>query len=360
MTGKERVIAAMERRPVDRVPVFPVVTAYLGSRVLGRPFVDMVLDPLLQYDGLRAIVERFGFDGVETPLASPADWRESVKVVETNEGRFLANAAAGEPFARLQEDDHPIPLHSEPPVREKRDLEKMAVTPAEDYERRGCVAPVRSLVEDIGGSVFVAGHAAGQTMNSLTAWRGGEQAMLDLVEDPPFALEAMERATAISIEVGKALISAGVHGIYIGDAWASASIISPRDYERFCLPFHAKAARAFREMGAKVYLHICGNSAPILELMADTGVDAIEPLDLMGAAELRDARRRVGERVCLKGGVSTLLLLESTPEGVYEASRAAIDACGPAGYILGSGDDIPRDAPFANIDAMVRAARDAA
>ena len=342
---------------MDRTPVFPVVTTYLGSRVLERPYVDTVLDPLVQYDGLRAMIRRFGFDGVEVGLGPADGWRERQQVVRIDGQGYLANAS-GEPFARLQEDDAAVPLSSEPPIKDERDLDKMTVTPAADYERSGSTRPVRELVDELGDRVFFAGTAAGQTMNSLAAWRGGEQAMLDLREDPAFVMEVMDRATAISIEIGKALIRAGVHGIYTGDAWASASIISPRDYERFCQPFHAKAAQAFHELGAKVYLHICGNCKPILELMADTGVDAIEPLDLMSAEDLADAKRRVGDRVCLKGGVSTLLLLNGTPDEVHRASLDAIRACGPTGYILGGGDDIPRDTPFDNIDAMVLAAGD--
>ena len=40
------------------------------------------------------------------------------------------------------------------------------------------------------------------------------------------------------------------------------------------------------KMGLKIYLHICGNSNPILEMMASTGVDAIEPLDPLGGVRL--------------------------------------------------------------------------
>ncbi len=356
MSGRDLVLAAMERGPVERIPVWPVVTTYLGSRVLRRPYVDMVLDPTLAFDGLRAMIDRFGFDGVEVPMGPPSDWEQSREVVQIDGVRYLAKPETGQPFARLQEDDAPMPLSFDPPIREKRDLDKIEVTPAEEYERMGCLEQVRALVADLGDHIFLAGTAAGQTMNSLAAWRGGEQAMLDLREDPAFVMEVMERATAISIEVGKAMIRAGCHGIYTGDAWASASIISPRDYERFCQPFHARAAAAFHELGAKVYLHICGNCMPIIEMMADTGVDAIEPLDLMDSGALAEARRRVGDRVCLKGGVSTLALLNGTPDEVYRLSCEAIQVCGPTGYILGSGDDIPRDAPFENIEAMVRAA----
>lgn len=357
MNGKQRVIAAMERKPVDRVPLFPVVTDYIGSRVIGRRMVDMALDPMLKFESIAAMVERFGFDGIEAGIGPERGWQEHRKVVKIGGKQYLTYSD-GTPYAQLQENDQPIAIVGEPILKNKRDLDKIRITTAERYENQGCLEPLRELVRRIGDRVFIAGVAASQTMNSLVAWRGSDQAMLDLIDDPGFVMAAMETATEISIEIGKAAIAGGVHGIYIGDAWASASIISPKHYEQFCQPFHAKAAKTFHSLGAKVYLHICGNCSPILEMMADTGVDAIEPLDQMTIEGLRDARRRVGDRVCLKGGIDTMALLNATGDEVYRLCVEAIDACGPTGYILGSGDDIPRDAPFANIDAMRRAADD--
>jgi uroporphyrinogen decarboxylase len=267
---------------------------------------------------------------------------------------------SGEPVSELQEDDAPIPSRKDVLLQEKKDLDKVEVKPASWYMENGCTDPVAKLVKEIGQGAFIAGQAASQTMNALAGWRGGEQAMLDIMDDPAFVHAVMERATDISIEVGKALISAGVDGIYIGDAWASASIISPAIYEEFCLPYHRKASETFQSLGAKVYLHICGNSQPMLHLMAQTGVDAIEPLDVDGGVKLEEVRAKVGDKICLKGGISTMLLLRGTREEVYKESRRCIDLLGPQSYILGSADDIPRDTPFENIDAMVQAAVDTA
>ena len=349
----------MERRPVDRVPLFPVVTDYTGCRVIHRKMIDMAINPLLRFEAIPAMVERFGFDGIEVGLGPERGWQAHRQVVEVDGEKLLAYSD-GTPYARLQENDQAVPISCDPPIKNKRDLDKIGITTAEQYEQRGCLEPLRDLIRRIGDEVFLAGVAAGQTMNALVAWRGSDQAMLDLIDDPEFVFAAMERATDISIETGKAAIAAGVHGIYIGDAWASASILSPGHYERFCQPFHAKAAAAFHELGVKVYLHICGNSAPILEMMADTGVDAVEPLDGMDICGLVDAKRRVGHSVCLKGGICTNTLLRDSADDVYKLCADAIEHCGPTGYILGSGDDIPRDTPFENIDAMRKAARDAA
>ncbi|HOS44318.1 MAG TPA: uroporphyrinogen decarboxylase family protein [Armatimonadota bacterium] len=350
-------LAALAGEPVDRVPVFPVTTRNLGGRALGRQVGDFELEPRLVFQGMRAIWRRFGVDGLECGFG-PA--RDSVPPrLEMRDGTPYLVDAEGTPVAIFQEDDDPLPLHATPLLQEKGDLDQLAVTPAEDYERSGRLDDLRALRAAVGDELAIAGCPASQTMNSLAAWRGNEQAIFDLVDDPEFAHAAMDVATAISIEAGKAYVAAGVDCLYIGDAWSSASVISPRQFEAFCLPRYARAVEEFHRLGVPVYLHICGNCMPLLEMMADTGVDAIEPLDALGGVVVSEVVRRVGHRVSLKGGVSTLTLLRGTPDEVRAEARMVLEAtvgrC--RGILLGSGDDIPRDTPFANLDAMVEVAR---
>jgi len=353
LTSRERVRAAMAGRPVDRVPVFPVTTRLLGARALGRRVGDLILDPSLVFEGMRAMRRRFGFDGLEVGFGPSRD--QILPRLETRDGVPLLVGQDGTPYARFQEDDDPVPLDTSPPLKEKRGLDGIEVTPAELYEQQGNLDAVRALRAEMGDDLYLAGVAAGQNMNSLAQWRGADQAMYDLMDDPGFVDELMDRATDISIEVGKALITAGVDGIYIGDAWSSASIISPRQFARFCQPRYARAVEAFHALGAQVYIHICGNAVPLLEMIADTGVDGLEPLDPLGGVRVDDAARRIGDRVTLKGGVNTLTLLNGTPDDVRRETLEVLDAAHGKcrGLILGSGDDIPRDSPFENLDAMV-------
>lgn len=357
MSAKERVKRAMELKMTDRVPVFPVITAYHASRVLGIKYKEIVLNPLLIYDALKAAWEFYGFDGFEVGLGPTMDWKEIIRVERDGEIEYLVDTEIGRRMARLQEDDGPIPLDAEPPFKSPDDLKKINIPDHSELIKQGRIEPVKKLVEEIGDGAFIAGTAASQSLNFLVSQRGTEQAMLDLVDNPSLAHAIMELGTEISIEIGRALVEAGVDGIYIGDAWASCSIISPKQYKEFCFPYHRKATKEFHKLGVKVYLHICGNSDPILEMMADTGVDAIEPLDPLGGVSLCSAKRRVGNRVCLKGGLNTMTLLQGTPKDVEREARRCIDeAAVGGGFLLGSGDDIPRDAPKENLIAMVETA----
>ena len=102
-----------------------------------------------------------------------------------------------------------------------------------------------------------------------------------------------------------------------------------------------------------IYIHLCGNSNLILEMMADSGAHVVEPLDPLGGVSVADAKRRVGDRVALMGGVNTLTLSRGTPS---EVQAEAIQKCregGPYGYILAAGDMIPPDTSRENLQAMV-------
>jgi len=160
-----------------------------------------------------------------------------------------------------------------------------------------------------------------------------------------------------SIETTERMLTVGLDALMIGDAASSASLISPRHFERFCLPYYQRYCRHFASRDILLYIHVCGNSSPILEMMADTGVQCVEPLDTLAGVDLADAKRRIGERVVLMGGVHTLVLAEGTPA---EVTANAIQCCrtaGPQRYILASADMVPPQTSLANLQAMVDVAR---
>ncbi|KKK65702.1 hypothetical protein LCGC14_2971500, partial [marine sediment metagenome] len=163
-----------------------------------------------------------------------------------------------------------------------------------------------------------------------------------------------------ALEIAERLKVAPVDALYVGDPSSSASLISPQHFEEFCLPCFRLLCEELHKSDILIYIHICGNSKPILEMMADTGADCIEPLDPLGGVDVADAKRRVGGRVALMGGVNTLTLLEGTPpEAVYDESLACCRAGGSqGGYILAAGDMVPDLAPEASVRAMVAAAKD--
>lgn len=170
---------------------------------------------------------------------------------------------------------------------------------------------------------------------------------------PDFVSALMDMQAETAIQQGERLLLTGIDAFYIGDPAASASLISPQHFERFCLPAYQKFCNHFESSDILIYMHICGNSVPILEMMAKSGVDVIEPLDPLGGVEVADAKKRVGDNIALMGWVNTLTLLDGSAEEVRAESILKCREGGPTGYILAAGDMVPPNTSLENLQAMV-------
>ena len=153
------------------------------------------------------------------------------------------------------------------------------------------------------------------------------------------------------------MLTTDIDALYIGDPAASASLVSPQHFERFCLPAYRKFCRHFANLDVLIYVHICGNANPILEMLADTGAHAVEPLDPLGGVSVADAKRRIGNRVALMGGLNTLTLANGTAEEVKAEAILKCREGGSHGYMLAAGDMVPPSTPPENLSAMVQVAR---
>jgi uroporphyrinogen-III decarboxylase len=361
MISRSLMAAAFRGEPLERIPSMPQIWYDQSLRVYAAAdgdWIDAMMrcveNPELIYDYSIRLARDAGCDGLR--LFTLPDPRA---VTRSGDELIVLDRSTGERIGRIDVMGGGafIPDTPAPPVETlaeaERRLEAMARELSPDTGKVASLRRARERVPDL----FVASAPGGITMNTYMALRGADQALIDLAENPGFASAVMEMQAQAMIRRAEALLSAGIDCLYIGDASASASVISPRDFERFCLPAYQAFCRHFRGRGTLMYIHVCGRSGPLLEMLADTGVHTVEPLDPMGGVSVADAKRRIGGRVALMGGVSTLTLAQGTPE---EVTAEAIRVCregGPDGYILAAGDMVPPVTPLANLKAMVDVAR---
>ena len=156
-----------------------------------------------------------------------------------------------------------------------------------------------------------------------------------------------------------ALAAVGICAYMIADTFGG--VIGPEAFKEFCLPYFRRFVGEVRSrLGERcplIYLHICGNSTRLFELMAETGVDCIEPLDPLGGVEVADAKRRVGHRVALMGGVNTVKLAHGSVEEVRKDLQRCLTQGAPGGgYVLASGDMLPTETSPEKVSLMLEAA----
>ncbi len=131
--------------------------------------------------------------------------------------------------------------------------------------------------------------------------------------------------------------------IELGGGDASSTVISPDIFDTFVAPYDARLTRISQEAGQKVVYHTCGGMMPLLERIADLGIDAMEtftPPAMGGDADLKEAKRRIGHRVCMIGGFDQFhCFVHCSPEDVRKAVRKCFqDAGDGGGYILSPSD----------------------
>jgi len=340
----------------DRVPFAPTIAIDHACVACGKRYEDALINPAIGQECLLGVARRYQTDTARFWMGPDASWYDD-KIVEERDGNLVqVSRATGRVEGRfdVQGGGMLIPVEKPVPVRTLHDVHSIRVRSAQEYLERGCLKDVARCVQAAHeDGFFVTGLAAGQTINFMVDKIGNPSAALMLFyDDPELACALIDKAVATSIEVGKAFISVGVDCLYIGDSYASGSVISPDTYRRFCAPAYAETAQEFHRLGVFCYKHCCGNYDPLLDHLPLTGVDAMDGIDPTSGMSVKRTKQKVGARLTLMGGVSCLTLLNGTPETVYkEAKQCVIDGKPGGRYVLGSACAVARATPAENIMA---------
>jgi MtaA/CmuA family methyltransferase len=354
--------AVLTGQQPDRVPFFPCIYLDHASHCVGHTFEEALADPRL---GLRWMLEAnrlYRSDVVRVLLTPPRSWFRD-KDVRCESGRLVEidrrNGRVDGVFD-VQGGGALVPAQPPEPVRTHEQAEAIRFPTAEELLATGCLDAAREVADRAHQEgLFVVGMAGGQTLNFLCKQVGSsQQSLLMMVDQPDLTRKILDKGTDASIEVGKAFARIGVDCLYIGDSWASGSVISPRMYREFCTPCYRRAADAARAGGLLVYKHCCGNYNPLLDAVKEDRLDGIEGMDPTSGMSVAHTREVIGDALCLIGGVSCLTLLGGTPEQVRREAEACIRDGGPR-YALGTACAVPRFTPAENMHALASTALDA-
>lgn len=334
MTHRERLLRHLDGEPVDCLPAMPI-TMQFAADLAGIPYRTYATDFRTLADAQCRVAETFDFDYVSA-ISDPA--------------REASDLGADIVF---HEDAPPAINNARPLLVERARLRDIAgrtnVCGPRMTDRLQAIALLR---ERMGADRLVEGWIEGPCAEAADL-RGMDNLMLDFVDDPAFVRDLFEFVLAIEVGFAEKQVAAGADIIGIGDA--AASLVGPRVYEEFVLPYEQRMVAAIHAMGARVRLHICGNTRRILKLMGLTGADIV---DLDYHSPVAEGRAAMGPTQVLLGNVDPVrVVLDGSPEQVYAAVQACHDEAGPR-YIVGAGCEIPRDTPHENVRAMIRYARE--
>lgn len=327
MNGYNRIIATLQGESTPCLAFMPI-TMMLAADVLGVPYGKYVTDYRTLVKAQLETAKRFGFDHVSA-ISDPA--REAADLGA--DVRFFDDAppAIDETNALLLDKDK---LSFLKPIYGSRMLDR--------------VLAIGEFSKSVKNELFIEGWVEGPCAEAADL-RGINNLMLDFHDDPQFVRSLFQFCVENAVRFAESQIKAGADIIGVGDA--AASLVGPKIYREFVLPYEKQLIDAIHALGGRVRLHICGN---ISRSLKEIGTLVCEMIDLDSMVSLEKARAEMGERQVIAGNIDPVKTLRNgTPESVHKAVAECHRAAG-SNFIIAAGCEIPRDTPHENITAMLK------
>jgi uroporphyrinogen decarboxylase len=332
LTKKERTRRALLREPVDRLPVQVNFTAAMGQR-LSEHFGVPPDELPARFDNhlLRLDLSHPKRPGPESGTA--LDWWGAGWSTET-EGYW----------------------HAHSPLAETTDLEALDWP---DPDAPDLLDEARRILEADQGAHFVVPNFGFALFERAWSLRGFEELLVDMVMQPAFVEELLERITVIQAQLARRFVELGVDGGYYGDDYGAqkSMLFSPEQWRELIKPRLARLFAVFRDAGLPVILHSDGDIKPILPDLVDIGLSCLNPVQ-PEVLEHSWLQREFGQHLSFYGGLSTQEVLPKLePAGIRDATRACIDDLAPdgTGLVVGPSHRMQSDIPPTSVAAMLEA-----
>ena len=227
------------------------------------------------------------------------------------------------------------------------------------------MGPVQEASDRLGDRGIIRSHpfsfGQGSPWQSFCTLFSTEQAILLGMDEPETLHHILESMVRKTLRVTEMWEGTPADMVEVGGGAASSTVISPDFYRRFGLPYDQRQNACLQAVGLKVVNHFCGGLMPMLDLVVESGADGLEtltPVSMGGDCDLREASRRVGDKLFFIGGFDQNAGFErGTPEAArrlaIECFEATVDH---AGYIVCPSDHFFHGDP-ACIQAFVDAAK---
>lgn len=171
--------------------------------------------------------------------------------------------------------------------------------------------------------------------------------MLDFVyaiADDPDAVKQQARLRADrAIVRNRALQDSGIECLLLCSDYCynSGPFLSPEMFGEFIQPYLYDIINAARRDGLYTIKHTDGNIMPILDQLVECRPHALHSIDPMAGVDIREVKRRIGDRVCLCGNVHCAAMQTGTEQEVIDSATYCLTHAKPGGGYIFCTSNIP-------------------
>ena len=370
MTSRERVLAAINLKPVDRAPMdfggtlmSVCLPEFLEDmrRTLGYPPPD---DRDLNGSWVDERIQRYL--NVDLRLVPPSVPLWALKEIDHDE--YLRREKNNR-YIRMA--DREIITYTVPTVFPLRDLsyeeipEFFAKKPRQDAPDKHIDWFIETAKQYRADGYATTFWVSGGLFEVGCALRGYDQFCIDMIENPDIARLIVEKTMKERTQWINRIVPPLAPYIDIfcfGDDLSTQAgpFISPATYREMIFPYQDPIYRLMRKLAPDSYVfhHSCGSVYRLLPLLVEMGVSVINPTQV-SAFEMEPERLKAFGEVCFHGGIDLQQVLSHlSPDEVAREVERVIGIMAPdGGYICAPCHSLPEDVPVENILAMFRADR---
>jgi len=332
LTSAERVLRVLRREEPDRVPHFEWIIDH------------KVREAICPGCTMEEFTVRMNLDAT---LTGPDFKKEQI-----GPNRFRNEWGV---ISEKTTEEHAFPV--EGPIRSLEDLDKYEPP---DPHAPGRYDSLQRIVSKYKGKLAIGVHL--NDVFSIPRYLAGfEGILMALVEEPELVRRLVQMSVEINIQMAREVARYGADFIFTGDDYASTDgpFMSPKCFREFFYPGMKRAIAGFHEAGLPVIKHTDGNIIPLIDMILDSGIDCLDPIDPIAGLDIGVMKQKYGDRVALKGNVDCAQTLTfGTEQQVVEETRAVIrKAAAGGGLILSSSNSIHSSVKPGNYLAMWNAVR---
>lgn len=339
MNSRERLLNALEGKPTDRVPVSTYEMCGYNSLSFenNQPSYLNLMDHIRTYTDCVCMWDpssdqKFALSSfpaeVRTETCRENEYQVTRQTVVTPRGNLTQTMKVA--------DNVYTTWHTERLCKTLEDVDAYLSIPYvpvnydfSDYNR---------IQSEVGARGIVMASLADPICTAMEMMEFGQATVWALTETEHFekTMEELRRRTMANL---KNMLDGGAVDLYriCGPEYATPPYLPPRFFERFVAPCLLEMTQMIHRYGGKVRIHSHGKIGKVLDMIKDSGADAIDPCEAPpdGDISLSDIKRTIGDTMCIFGNLQLKLLEHGSRGEVRQAVASCMEAAKGGGrYVI--------------------------
>lgn len=180
--------------------------------------------------------------------------------------------------------------------------------------------------------------------------RGYTESLMDLAMDPDWFYEMLDHVTTLTIETLKHAIKLGIKpdAYWVAeDMGGTHTTLFSRDmYKKILWPHHKRLGDFLHENGIHFMMHSCGKIEQFIPDLIDAGLDVIQALQANTGMDVCDLKEKYGDKLTFFGNIGEQEFKNGKESIEKELRRKIPVAMEGGGYIYHSDHSIPPEVTY--------------